>query len=57
VVKSETSAVGESALQADVTLRVRVDRLDAELEELRKLGDVLSESITGQDVTAAGQSG
>jgi hypothetical protein len=52
VVKSETSAVGESALQADVTLRVRADHLDAALAELRKLGDVLSESISGQDVTA-----
>jgi hypothetical protein len=52
VVKSETSTVAESALQADVTLRVRADRLDAALADLRKLGEVMSESISGQDVTA-----
>jgi Flp pilus assembly protein TadB len=52
VVKSETAAVEQSAIQANVTLRVRAERLDAALAELRTLGEVLSESVSGEDVTA-----
>ncbi|MBN1605115.1 MAG: DUF4349 domain-containing protein [Polyangiaceae bacterium] len=52
VVKSELSRVGETSVEANVVLRVSAERLDAALAELRKLGEVLSESITGEDVTA-----
>jgi hypothetical protein len=52
VVRSELSRVGETSVQADVLLRVSAERLDAALGELRKLGEALSESITGEDVTA-----
>jgi hypothetical protein len=52
VVKSELSRVGETSVEANVLLRVNAERLDAALAEIRKLGEVLSESITGEDVTA-----
>ncbi len=52
VVKSETRGVGGSPVEAEVVLRVSAERLDPALAELRKFGDVLSESVTGQDVTA-----
>jgi hypothetical protein len=52
VVKSELSRVGETSVEANVVLRVDAERLDSALAELRKLGEVLSESVTGEDVTA-----
>jgi hypothetical protein len=52
VVKSETSHVEARVVKAEVSLRVRAEKLDAALAELRKLGEVLSESVTGQDVSA-----
>ncbi len=52
VVKSETRGVGGAAVEAEIVLRVNAERLDAALAELRRFGEVLSESITGQDVTA-----
>ncbi len=51
VVSSETSQVDATVAKVDVSLRVRAEHLDAALAELRKLGGVLKESVTGQDVT------
>jgi len=52
VVKSEASHVEDKVVKSDVTLRVRAESLDAALEDLRTLGEVLNESVTGEDVSA-----
>jgi len=52
VVSSETSHRQGKVVKAQVSLRVRAEQLDTALAELRKLGEVLNESVTGQDVSA-----
>ncbi|HVP13190.1 MAG TPA: DUF4349 domain-containing protein [Phycisphaerae bacterium] len=48
---SELTGTGKEA-QAHLTLRVTAQRLDNVLNELRQLGEVRSERVEGQDVTA-----
>jgi hypothetical protein len=49
---AESSLRGEgAAARASLTLRVAADRLSAALEELRALGEVISEQARGEDVT------
>jgi hypothetical protein len=48
---SALSGSGKDA-QANITLRVGIDRLSAVLNDLRNLGTVRAESINGEDVTA-----
>jgi hypothetical protein len=52
VVSSETSHIQGKVVKAEVSLRVRAEHLDTALAELRKLGEVLRESVTGEDVSA-----
>ena len=49
----ESSLTGSGdATQAEITIRVTAERLSEVMNALRELGDVRSERITGQDVTA-----
>lgn len=51
VADSNTSGVGESIQQVDATLRVPSDRFEAVLEALRDEGELLQETLSGEDVT------
>ena len=51
VESSELTGTGKDA-QAHLTLRVTAERLDDVLNQLRQLGEVRSERVEGQDVTA-----
>lgn len=51
VVESEVQQWSEHANSVSLTLRVPSEKFDGTLDELRKLGDVGSETISGQDVT------
>lgn len=53
VENSNLSGTQSTAAAAQVTLRVPESRFDRARIELKKLGTVLSESVTGDDVTAA----
>jgi hypothetical protein len=48
---SELTGAGKEA-QANLTLRVSIDRLSAVLNDLRNLGKVRAEAVNGEDVTA-----
>jgi len=48
---SNTSGVGDRIQQVDATLRIPSDRFDAVLDELRESGELLHESLSGEDVT------
>lgn len=51
VQESSIQGEGERA-RAQLTLRIAADRLSEVLNQIRDLGEVTSESVTGQDVTA-----
>jgi hypothetical protein len=51
VQESSITGSGETA-QANLVLRVAADRLSEVMNALRELGEVRSEQVTGQDVTA-----
>lgn len=48
---STTSAVGDRIQQVDATLRVPSDRFEAVLDNLRGQGELLHQSLSGEDVT------
>lgn len=51
VERSELSALNDSEPVASITLRVPESRFDQAMKSLRALGEVESESVSGQDVT------
>jgi hypothetical protein len=51
VASSNASGVGDAVERVDMRLRVPSDRFEPTLSELRERGDILVESLTGEDVT------
>lgn len=51
VQSSDTQGAGEHVQRIDASLRVPADRFGAVLEQLRGQGELLQETITGEDVT------
>ncbi len=51
VVTSDATGTGKDVTRIDVTVRVPSKKFESTLAELRQLGVVLRENITGQDVT------
>lgn len=52
VVSSEISAQAGTSFHAVVALRIPSEKLSPALRELRKLGEVLSETLSGEDLTS-----
>lgn len=51
VESSDTQGVGDAVYRVDASLRVPSDRFESVLAELRSRGELLQETVTGEDVT------